>query len=100
MHLQSKATSRIQRQTRQASHKTELPQIECGLGPDPKIRLPILDRKLPRQQPHRIELSCSRLTMSLPNIPLHWILEYAVSEPTEFTDAFILGLSIRLIPNV
>jgi hypothetical protein len=35
-----------------------------------------------------------RARMSLPNIPLHWIVEYAVSEPTKFTNNFILGLFI------
>lgn len=32
-----------------------------------------------------------QLTMTSPVIPLHWILEYAVTDPSKFKDSFILG---------
>jgi len=34
-------------------------------------------------------------SMTSPTIPLEWILEYAVTEPSKFKDTFILGTSCR-----
>jgi hypothetical protein len=39
-------------------------------------------------------------TMTAPVIPLQWILEYAVTDPSKFKDSFILGISsLRIRSN-
>jgi hypothetical protein len=36
-------------------------------------------------------------SMTSPTIPLQWILEYAVTEPSKFKDTFVLGTSRRYV---
>src|SRR5437763_15380660 len=62
--------------------------LRTALGPVPYcMKLPaFVSRYNPRRQS----------TMTSPMIPLQWILEYAVTDPSKFKDSFILGTSSRL----